>query len=251
MNLIIIEDEKQAQLELKHMVEKIIPQPHILSYIETVEQGLDYFSKPHNAQVILSDVQLTDGCSFEIFEKRNVKAPVIFVTGYNDFRLSAFEHNGIDYLLKPLQQEDLKKSLEKYKELENHFLYNQDSLKKLLSYFKVKKTRIIVKRGFENICLPIDDIVFFYTENKVVYVFDNKGKKYMIDKTLGEIEEELGDQSFFRANRQYIIHIKYVKSFKSYEKVKLQVDMEFKIGEHTIIVSQETAPAFRKWVYDA
>lgn len=118
------------------------------------------------------------------------------------------------------------------------------------SMTKKRKTRLLVQKGIENILLKIEDISLFYTENKVVYVIDRFEKKYMVYSTLSELEDELDPFVFFRANRQYIININFIKSFRSYEKVKIKVDMYPEL-KHWIIVSQETAPFFRKWMHEA
>ena len=115
---------------------------------------------------------------------------------------------------------------------------------------KKKKTRLLVQKGIENILLRMDDIVLFYTENKIVYVIDRFEKKYLIYCHLSEIEDDLDSSIFFRANRQYIISINFIKSFRAYEKVKIKVDMNAE-PSHWIIISQETAPSFRKWIYEA
>ena len=165
--------------------------------------------------------------------------------------MNAFEYNGIDYLLKPVSETELQKAIIKYRKLEKHFS-NQPSLNNLVQYVNTrKKTRLIVKKGLENISLRLEDIILFFTENKIVYVVDKWSKKYLVDRNLGELEEDLDDNIFFRANRQYIININYIKGFKSYEKVKLQVDLIIPELNYCIIISQETAPAFRKWMHEA
>jgi DNA-binding LytR/AlgR family response regulator len=116
---------------------------------------------------------------------------------------------------------------------------------------KKRKTRLLVQKGLENILLKLEDIVLFYTENKVVYVIDRSEKKYLTDSNLLELEEELDPLIFFRANRQYIININFIKSFRAYEKVKIKLDLNLTELNHCIIVSQETAPHFRKWIYEA
>jgi DNA-binding LytR/AlgR family response regulator len=123
--------------------------------------------------------------------------------------------------------------------------------KQSLYIIKKRKTRLLVQKGLENILLKLEDIVLFYTENKIVYVVDRSEKKYLIDSKLLELEEELDPLIFFRANRQYIININFIKSFRSYEKVKIKVDIKLTDINHCIIVSQETAPLFRKWIYEA
>jgi len=118
---------------------------------------------------------------------------------------------------------------------------------------KKKRTRLVVKRGIENISMVLDNLVLFYTENRIVYTIDDMGKKYLVEKTLCELTYELDDRIFFRANRQYIINLNHVKSFKAYEKVKLKVDLKTDNlnAQHFIIISQETTPAFKKWINEA
>ncbi len=252
LNTIIIEDERPSRESLLQALSRIEADINVLTNITSVQEGISYLSQPRDADIIFSDVQLPDGLSFEIFRHCVVDAPVIFVTAYDEFMLNAFEYNGIDYLLKPVDERELEKALKKYKMLQQHFTGKMSDITKILNPFlQMKKTRLVVKKGIENIALPFDDIVLFFTENKVVYVIDKAGKKYLSDKNLGDLEMELDKNRFFRANRQYIVNIDYIRSFKPYEKVKLQIDLSTSDINHAIIVSQETAPAFRKWVYDA
>ncbi len=113
------------------------------------------------------------------------------------------------------------------------------------------KTRLLVQKGIENVLLRLDEIVFIYTESKIVFVVDRSGKKYLSGYTLAELEKKLNPQVFFRANRQYIINIDYIRSFRSFEKVKIRVDMDVAGSDPCIIISQETAAAFRKWMHEA
>lgn len=224
---------------------------NLVATITSVQEGISYLGHPRDVDIIFSDVQLPDGLSFEIFRHCVVNSPVIFVTAYDEFMLNAFEYNGIDYLLKPVNEHELDKALKKYNMLQHHFAGKTDISKLVNPFLHPKKTRIVVKKGIENIAVPFEDIVLFFTENKVVYVIDKNGKKYLSDKNLSDLEMELDNNKFFRANRQYIVNINYIRSFKPYEKVKLQIDLATSEINHAIIVSQETAPAFRKWVYEA
>lgn len=113
------------------------------------------------------------------------------------------------------------------------------------------KSRVIVRKGNEHLNLLLNDIVFFYTENKVAYAINKNGMKFMTDRNLSELEERLDPTVFFRASRQYIININYIQSFKSYERAKIWVDLTVKHPDHTIIISQETAPYFRRWIYES
>src|SRR5438067_491239 len=249
LQAIIIEDEKPAQDELIRNLCSLEPAVDIKAIISTVKEGIRYLSTDPQADIIFSDIQLTDGLSFEIFNASRVKVPVIFVTGFDEFILNAFEYNGIDYLLKPVDRNELAKALLKYRMLEKHFSGNNEAIENLsYPFISRKKSRILVRKGIENISLRLDEVVLIYTESKIVYVLDKCGKKYLCDKNLGDLETELDNNLFFRANRQYIVNIEYIKSYKSYERVKLQVDLSIEHPNHSIIISQETAPVFRKWI---
>lgn len=251
---VIIEDEKRASDHLASLLMEVDPDLSIVASLASVSESIDYLSENFHIDLIFSDVQLADGLSFNIFSHISVCAPVIFVTGYDRFMLNAFESNGIDYLLKPVSREDLHKALIKYRNLKKHFSLQEHELTmKYLMQFNglQKKSRIVVRKGIENISLLLSDVVLFYTENKITYVIDKNGKKYMSDKNLTDLEKELDDKTFFRASRQYILNINYIKGFKTYERVKLWVELTLHDFSHSIIISQETAPHFRKWILEA
>jgi len=251
INAIIIEDERPALENLVSTISAIADDVQVVASLGSVRDSLEYLSQQPAPDLIFSDVQLGDGLSFEIFSQSGIRIPVIFITGYDEFMLNAFEYNGIDYLLKPVDKESLRKALDKYRMLEKHFT-DHHSITKLLQYIgNHKKKRMIVKKGMENISLRLEDVVLYYTENKIVYVIDRWGKKYLADKNLAELEEDLDTNIFFRANRQYIININFVRGFKSYEKVKLIIDLTLPEINHCIIVSQEMAPQFRDWMHNA
>jgi DNA-binding LytR/AlgR family response regulator len=250
INIIIIEDERPAREDLIRSLQQI-EEINVVAQATSVSEGIGLFKNPVNADIIFSDVQLTDGLSFEIFRNISVPIPIIFITAYDQFMLNAFEYNGIDYLLKPASDIELKKALVKYQMLKMHFS-SSPSIDKLLSYVdRRKKKRFLVRRGVESISLLLEDIALFYTENKIVFVLDRSGKKYIAEKNLAELETELDDELFFRANRQYILNISFIRGFRTYEKVKLQVDLSMPELNHLIIISQETAPAFRRWMCEA
>jgi DNA-binding LytR/AlgR family response regulator len=163
--------------------------------------------------------------------------------------LNTFDPGG-----KKIDERDLGEMYQKNKTVPFHYTNREIGLVNMIHLpEKKKRTRLVVKRGIENISLILDNVVLFYTQNKIVYTVDDMGKKYIVERSLSELSYELDNSIFFRANRQYIININHVKSFKAYEKVKLKIDL--KIDEvntqHCVIVSQETAPAFRKWIYEA
>jgi DNA-binding LytR/AlgR family response regulator len=241
---LIIEDEKLIAEQFESLLLKASTETEILGSLSTVRESVDYLSNNQAPDLIFSDVQLPDGLSFDIFNQVDIKSPVVFVTGYDQFILNAFEHNGIDYLLKPVDERDLGKTLAKYKTLENHFTHHAF----IRSFGHKSKSRLLVRRGTENVPLKVQDIVIIYTENKLVYVVDKDNRKYIVDKHLADLESDLDRNVFFRVNRQYIVNIAFIKSYKTYEKVKLQVDLLMPELNHQIIISQEMAPNFRRWI---
>ncbi|HSU28555.1 MAG TPA: LytTR family DNA-binding domain-containing protein, partial [Chitinophagaceae bacterium] len=221
LNAIIIEDERPARDLLIQTLTEIDSHVQIDALLSSVTESIEYLAGNPKADIIFSDVQLSDGLSFEIFKHSDIRIPVIFITGYDEFMLNAFTHNGIDYLLKPVNKHELEKSIFKYRMLENHFTWHNEPVKNLIGQIdNRKKTRLVVRRGLEHIALRLEDIVLFYTENKLVYVIDKQGKKYLGDKNLTDMEEELDNTVFFRANRQYIVNINFIRGFKTFEKVK-------------------------------
>ncbi|MEQ1675601.1 MAG: LytTR family DNA-binding domain-containing protein [Chitinophagaceae bacterium] len=249
---VIIEDEKLASKALAHALTEISAEVQIEAVLSSVAESIAYFSAGPDVDIIFSDVQLADGHSFEIFKEVPIKTPVIFTTAYDEFMLNAFTYNGIDYLLKPVDEQELKEAFDKYKMLEKHFLGHTHSMERLIQYGSVrKKSRLVVKRGMEYISLRMDDIVLFYTENKLVFVTDVAGKKYIAESNLSDLEELLDNSQFFRVNRQYIVNINYIRGYKTYEKVKLLLELNIPELNHHIVISQENSSQFRQWMYNA
>src|SRR5215203_73600 len=220
-NAIVIEDEKAVAQNLISTLKEVAPDIQIRATLASVRESIEYLSQDSKADIIFCDVQLTDGLSFSIFNEVKIDVPIIFITGYDKFMMNAFEYNSIDYLLKPVCREDLKKALEKYKRLEQHFTQTSVLSNFLQTFNQQKKKRLLVKKGLENISLLLEDVVLFFTENKIVYVIDKTGRKYLVDKNLSDLEADLDNKTFFRVNRQYIINLHYIRSFKAYERVKL------------------------------
>ena len=250
-NAIVIEDEKAVAQNLIATLKEVAPDIQISATLGSVRESIEYLSGNFKADIIFCDVQLTDGLSFSIFNEVKIDAPIIFITGYDKFMMNAFEYNSIDYLLKPVFRDDLKKALEKYKRLEQHFTQTSVLSNFLQTFNHQKKTRLLVKKGLENISLLLEDVVLFFTENKIVYVIDKTGRKYLVDKNLSDLETDLDNKIFFRVNRQYIINLHYIRSFKAYERVKLQIELTVTDLNYFIVVSQETAPLFRKWISES
>jgi DNA-binding LytR/AlgR family response regulator len=246
MNVIIIEDELLAQAKLEKMLTSLDTTIQIAAKLSSVKETLQWLSENVAPDVAFVDIQLSDDHSFEIFRKFPAQFPVIFTTAFDKYLLESFEFNSIDYLLKPITEEKLKRSLSKLKKLEQHFV--QGNLLKLIHHAsnQVVKERIVAKKGTEFVALSLDEVAFFFSEHRIVFVRDFSGHQYMVDKNLGELEENLDQKKFFRINRKFIAHINAIEKFKPDNgKIKIFLRPEVKEDVH---VSKETAPDFRRWI---
>jgi DNA-binding LytR/AlgR family response regulator len=245
MKVIIIEDELLAQAKLEAMLLALDPSIQILARLSSVKDTLAWLSHHPPPDVAFVDIQLADDHAFEIFRKYPVQFPVVFTTAFDKYLLESFEFNSIDYLLKPITEEKLKRSLTKLKKLEQHFV--QGNILRLTGQAGTPApTRIVAKKGTEFITLTADEIAFFYTEHRVVFVKDHAGHQFIVDKNLGELEAGLDNKKFFRINRKFIAHINAIEKFKP-DNGKIRVFLKPAMQEE-IYVSKETAPDFRKWI---
>lgn len=245
MRILIIEDEILAQAKLESMLTAIDSSIVVLAKIGSVKDTVRWLSQNPKPDLAFVDIQLSDDHSFEIFRKYPVEFPVIFTTAFDKYLLESFEFNSIDYLLKPITEEKLKRSLSKLKKLEQHFI-GENMMKLILQEKPHSKERIVVKKGTEFITLTMDEIAFFFTEHRIVFVKDFSGHQYIVDKNLAELEADLDLKAFFRINRKFIANIKAIEKFKS-DNGKVRVFLKPEIKEE-VHVSKETAPEFRKWI---
>lgn len=245
MKVIIIEDELLAQAKLESMLSLLDPSIHIIAKITSVKDALYWLSQNAAPDLAFVDIQLSDDHSFEIFRKQPVEFPVIFTTAYDKYLLESFEFNSIDYLLKPITEEKLKRSLDKMKKLEKHFFHG-NMLKLLQRTEKPSVNRIIAKKGNEFIAIELDEVAYFFTEHKIVFIRDFSGRQLIVDKNLGEVADMLDKNKFFRLNRKFIANLKAVERFKPDNgKIRIYLKPEMKEDIH---VSKETAPDFRQWM---
>ncbi|MES2374458.1 MAG: LytTR family DNA-binding domain-containing protein [Bacteroidota bacterium] len=245
---VIIEDEKTALDNLIHHIQLTKEPISVIAELETVEDSVNWLINNPAPDLIFMDIHLKDGISFSIFERVKVSSPIIFITAFDNFMVKAFEQTSIEYLLKPINEQELLKAITKYKNLKNHFLNNHENLLEYLAQKdNNKKSRILVKKGIEFQSILLEEVAYFFTEQKITFLITKDGKKFLVDKNLKELEEELDGHIFYRANRKFIININYVKSYKSYDKIKILVELTVPVSED-IIVSQESAIDFRKWI---
>lgn len=283
MKVLIVEDEQPAFGNLVEELQAIDEEIDVVAGCSSVEESVRWLNANPQPDLILMDVQLSDGLSFTIFKSCKITCPVIFTTAYNKYLTEAFQYSSIDYLLKPISQDRLGNAIGKYKTLRDHFVNNQEhfinghepavnghehavgshepgvanhehlagnhsSLPDYLSKHDRKRSRILVRRGVEFQTVRIEDAGYFFTEHKLIFLVDKENRKYMAEKSnLSELEEELDKNLFYRANRKYIINANYIKRFKPLEKSKISVELVLPVNEE-IIISQENSASFKKWI---
>lgn len=248
MKVIIIEDEKPAAEKLQKAILKFDDSIEVLALLNNVKDSVAWLRSHIMPDLIFMDIELTDGLSFLIFEQCSVECPVIFTTAYDNYWQEAFEHNSIDYLLKPVKQEKLEVALKKYHTLKQYFAASFQQLIQSQNPQQEKyKKRFLVKRGLDYITIKTEDIAFFYATHKLVCMVDNKNQKFILDKSLAELEKEMDPAQFYRANRKYLININAIKKIKLYPKSKLLLETEPVISEE-VIISQENVSAFKEWI---
>lgn len=253
MKVLIVEDEPVAQQELERLIKSIEPGIEILDKIDSVEDGIEWFLENESPDLVFLDIQLSDGLSFEIFKSVKIGAPVIFTTAFNEYALEAFKLNSIDYLLKPIEPEDLQKALEKYKGFKKSFSSGdfEESIEKVREMLNVGKRefkkRFVSKVGDQYIKYTIDQIAYFMADNNIVYLVDFNGKKHIIEYSLEELNDLLDPSLFFRLNRTFYAHIDSIEKVHKYFNSRLKVDLKPKT-EEKVLVSRVKVSNFLKWM---
>ncbi len=250
MNIIIIEDEKPAARLLQRKVEKLGLQ--ITTLLHSVEESIHWFQNNAHPDLIFLDIQLSDGLSFEIFENIEINSAVIFTTAYDEYALRAFKLNSIDYLLKPIDEDDLKTAVNKFKARKSNtpnLSLDFEMIKKMLvnPIDRTFKKRFTIKMGQQLKMITIDEVECFYSENKGTYLHTFENRNYLLDATLEQLETELDPQNFFRVSRKFIIPMKGIKEIQLHSNSRLKVILP-SYKEDEVIVSREKVADFKHWL---
>lgn len=248
MKILIIEDELPAQVQLVRMISANYPSFDVVAKIDSVKGAVDWLES-NSADLIFMDVELSDGQCFEIFKQVKIETPVIITTAYNDYAIKAFKVNSIDYLLKPIDKVEFIEAVEKSKKFtqkpKQDFKEIEDLLSKSLP--KEYKKRFTVKLGDKILILNIQDIAYFYSEEKATFIVTAEGKRYISDLTLDALEEQLNPKDFFRISRGCITNITSIKSVSRYFNSRLKVILTPPVAED-VLVSRIRIPQFLKWL---
>lgn len=253
MRVLILEDESLAAEKLQNLLHEIDPSIEVVQILKSVEASLKWFDHNDEPDLILSDIQLLDSLSFDIFSQREIKCPIIFTTAYDQYAIQAFEVNSVDYLLKPVQKVKLSAAIEKYNTNQNSVggHLSPDDLEKISQMVKNSrpeyKSRFLVKLGQKIRAIPIDKIAYFLTKDKLTFLVTDTGDKYPLDNSLEEIDQLLDPNIFFRLNRKFVAKINAVKEIHPYFKGRLKIELSPPIDED-IVISSDKTPSFKKWL---
>ena len=249
MNVIIVEDEKPSARRLKRMLAEL--HIEVQQMLHSVEESLNWLQNNPHPDLIFLDIQLSDGLSFEIFEEIKVQSSIIFTTAYDEYALKAFKLNSVDYLLKPIDEDELQFAVKKFKNQQvktSAFKIDIDDVKKLLvnPIDRKFKKRFTIKVGQHLKIINVSNIECLYAENKSTYIF-SEGRNYCIDESLESSYEQLNPEQFFRVSRTFVVHVNAIKDIISYTNSRLQLKL-LTFDEQEIIVSRERVKDFKKWI---
>ena len=250
MNVIIIEDERPSARRLQRMLNEL--DITVNTMLHSVEESINWFQENTHPDLIFLDIQLSDGLSFEIFDAVSIQSAVIFTTAYDEYALQAFKLNSIDYLLKPIDKEELETAVHQFqsRQQENQAVsLDFEDIRKLLvnPVDRPFKKRFSIKVGQHLRLINIEDVECFYSENKGTYLYTVEGRNYLLDTTLEKLEDELDPQVFFRINRKYMVNINAIDDMISYTNSRLQIKLRHYDADD-VIVARERVKTFKGWL---
>jgi two-component system LytT family response regulator len=255
MTILILEDEYPAAERLRRLLLKVEPRAEVLAVLQSVVAARQWLATHSAPSLILSDIQLSDGLSFEVFEEIGaaLRSPIIFTTAYDEYAIKAFRVRSIDYLLKPVRLVDVTAALAKFHDLQPTFSATEHAqrLERLLDGLpqpsKTYKTRFLVNSGTQLLPLEVDHVAYFATRHELTNLVTHTGRHYVIDYTLEQLEHLLNPALFFRANRQLLVHLSAVRSLHAYFNGKLKLDLSPEASSE-VLVSRSKSSAFKEWL---
>lgn len=252
MKVLSIEDEAPTFRRLQKILEEVAPDAEILEVIDSVEEAVKWLNNHQPPDLLFMDIQLSDGISLQIFEQVRIMRPIIFTTAFDDYMLRAFKVNSIDYLLKPIKAEELRASLDKFRELRMQFgqttpVEIHEVVRQIRLGEKSYKSRFLVKQGDRMLSVETEQIAFFMTRHGVVHLVTADNKKYLMDQSLDDLSGTLDPARFFRANRQVIVQFGSIVAVHRYHKGKLLLETR-PAAEEPITISAERAAEFKNWM---
>lgn len=246
-SILIIEDEKPAADRLKKLVATQLPEAVFHGHLDSISTAVKWLQDNTSPDLILCDIQLADGHSFEIFNQVKVSSPIIFTTAFDQYAIKAFKLNSIDYLLKPIDPQELAQALEKFQNQQIKSNIDLAQLKMLLQPEKQHKERFMVKVGEKIHSIPTEEVAFFYSAEKATFMQIHEGRKYIIDYPLDQLESMLSPKNFYRLNRKYIASFESIDGIFAYSNSRLKVKLKA-CDDNDILISREKVADFKEWL---
>lgn len=250
MRVIIIEDEIPAANRLAKLLQNYSDEIDIVQKLDSVESSVQYLSNAQNIDLVFMDIQLADGLSFDIFQQININVPVIFTTAFDQYTLKAFKVNSIDYLLKPIDENELQQSIDKYRKLYSKNSTDfSDKMMKLVQDMNLAKykERLLIKRGQQLSYLKTENTAYCYADGKLCYAVDFNGTKFLLENNLSQLEEQLQPNNFYRINRHMLVNIESVKKVHVWLGGRLKVEI-YPATTIESFVSRERVNGFKEWL---
>lgn len=243
MKIVVIEDEKPAADRLIKLIQMMEPDTDVLAVIDSVEDAVSFFEKKQEIDLIFMDIHLADGNSFEIFKLCDISKPVIFTTAYDSYALDAFKVYSLDYLLKPIKQDELAAVFKKY---HAHFEHQTVAFDKLEPE-ALKEKKFLIRTGTKIVIINYEDVAYYFTRDKITFLVSFSGQKYPVDYPLEFIEHKIAGSDYFRINRQFIVHRKAIQTMNTASKSRVKLKLVHPAADD-VIVSVERSPEFKKWI---
>jgi two-component system, LytTR family, response regulator LytT len=258
MNILIVEDEELAVKKIKKTLLQVEPSANVVGITESIQATVEWLENNTKPDLILMDIELSDGQSFEIFNRVKVNSAVIFTTSYDEYALKAFKVNSIDYLLKPIQSEDLEAAIGKYKTMKMLYKDQQSSspdfnLESIISELKQKlqpkefRKRFLVKHAQKLVSIEIDEIAYFFSDGRLNFFKTYDNRKFVVDYTMDDLEEMLDPERYFRASRSFYVSVDSIDQIHDYFGNRLLLHLKPAV-EKEALVSREKVTEFKKWM---
>lgn len=258
MNIFIIEDEELAVKKLQKTLQLVDPSAKVVGTADSIANAVEWLQTNFKPDLILMDIELADGQSFEIFNLVDVQSPVVFTTSYDEYALKAFKVNSIDYLLKPVQKEDLQMALNKYKELKSIYSGKQNgaegvNIDNLVKELQQKlqtgnyRKRFLVKQGQKLVSVDIDEVAYFFSDGRLNFFKTHDNRKFVVDYTMDELEEMLDPEKYFRTSRSFYVSVKSIEKIDDYFGNRLILSLKPDVDKEAL-VSREKVSDFKRWM---
>lgn len=251
MKVLIIEDEQPAARRLQKLVNEIMPHAEILRQIDSVEESVEFFQSGEIVDLIFMDIQLADGISFDIFTKTQVNAPVIFTTAFDHYAVKAFKVNSVDYLLKPIEKEDLRNAIAKFELIHSRPTASLTDYSELIKEIREQKSafkkRFLVKTAGRLTFVNVEDVAFFFSDDGNSFLVTQQNDRFLLETILEDIESQLDPSVFFRINRKMMLSLSSIKKIEPHFNNRFIIQLQ-PAFEEEVIVSRQRSADFRKWL---